>query len=51
MMNMNYELISAIEQFSKAVIKKYNIKIPITDIDNVIKQIGGRVKNVSSYDR
>lgn len=50
-MALNNEIKNLIDAMTQEVIKIYNIQIPITNIDNVVRSMGGKVVEDSSIDK
>jgi Zn-dependent peptidase ImmA (M78 family) len=49
-MALNYEMKNLIDAMTQEVIKIYNIQIPITDIDEVVRSMGGVIREDSGID-
>ena len=49
-MALSYEMKKLIEAMAQEVIKVYDVQIPITDIDEVVRSMGGFVEEDSAID-
>lgn len=44
-MSLTYKRRAIIDELTQDIIAYYNIEIPIPDIDEVVKRIGGKIKS------